>query len=271
MDMKKILAVAAAVVGTTVMADIVSSSVVGYTAKKAEQGKFIIMGAQLERLTDTGRDMKINGLVTGLTGVVFDSDGLWLDTASQIQVPSAAGYITYRYLDDGWYYDGTAAGARKAGWCDGSGNITDHELTPAIAQWVKSVPDSGSATVSGGVSDEDVATIDCPEGFALRANAFPVPIALNTSSMTSADIVGVNFDSDGAWRDTAPQIQVPSTTGYTTYFYLNDGWYDDGITAGTYKAGWCDGSGNIVSNTIAVAQGFWTKGVTGKFTLKFAK
>lgn len=271
MDMKKILAVAAAVVGTTVMADIVSSSVVGYTAKKAEQGKFIIMGAQLERLTDTGRDMKINGLVTGLTGVVYDSDNLWLDTASQIQVPSATGYITYRYLNNGWYNDGTEAGAYKAGWCDVNGTLTEDELTPGVGQWVRSVPNAGNAIVSGGVSDSNVAQIDCPKGFALRANTFPSPVVLNTATMTAEGIVGVNYDSDNTWLDTAPQIQVPSANGYVTYRYLNDGWYNDGTEVGVCKAGWCDVNGSLVSDTIAVAQGFWTKGVTGEFSLKFTK
>ena len=270
--MKKTMMAVAALSATVAMAtEIVSSDIVGYTAKEAEQGKFIIMGAQLERLADTGRDMKINGLVSGLTGVVYDSDDLWLDTASQIQVPSATGYTTYRYLNDGWYDDGTDEGAYKAGWCDAFGVLTDDELTSGIAQWVKSVPDSGSATVSGGVSDEDVATIDCPQGFALRANAFPIAITLNTSSMTSTDIVGVNYDSEEAWLDTAPQIQVPSANGYTTYRYLNDGWYDDGSAEGAYKAGWCDAFGVLVSDSIAAAQGFWTKGVTGEFTLTFNK
>ena len=43
MDVKKMLAVGAAVVGTVAMADIISSSVVGYTVKEAAQGKFLII------------------------------------------------------------------------------------------------------------------------------------------------------------------------------------------------------------------------------------
>lgn len=116
-----------------------SSDVVGYTAKEAEQGKFIIMGAQLERLADSGRDMKINGLVTGLTGVVYDSDDLWLDTASQVQVPSATGYTTYRYLNDGWYDDGTEEGAYKAGWCDVGGVLVSDSIAAAQGFWTKGV------------------------------------------------------------------------------------------------------------------------------------
>ena len=88
--------------------------------------------------------------------------------------------------------------------------------------------------------------------------------------MTSADVTGVNYDSEGAWLNTAPQIQVPSAAGYTTYRYLNDGWYDNN-GEDAYKPGWCDFNGNIVDDAIPAAQGFWTKGVQGAFTLTFKK
>ena len=35
--------------------------------------------------------MHINGLVSGLTAVVYDDGGAWLITAPQIQVPKASG------------------------------------------------------------------------------------------------------------------------------------------------------------------------------------
>ena len=245
------------------------TSIVGYTAKDADQGKFIIIGAQFEGVTDGS--MKINGLVNGLTGVDYDSDGIWLTTAAQIQVPATTGgYTTYRYLNDGWY-DDDGNDAYKSGWCDAGGNIVDDEFTLCVAHWLKSVQDSVSANVAGAVSEDSSADISCPVGFALRAGAFPIGITLNTAAMTAAGITGVDYDSDGTWLTTAPQIQVPATTGgYTTYRYLNDGWYDDdGNDA--YKSGWCDAGGNIVSDVIPAAQGFWTKGVQGAFTLTFTK
>jgi len=240
---------------------------VGYTAKEAEQGKFLIIGAQFEGVADGS--MKINGLVTGVEGVNYDDENTWRTTAAQIQVPSASGYTTYFYLNDGYDLikdDGTTA----AGWCDVGGNLVEDEFTPGVAAWFKSVPGDGSATVAGAVSDAGYKTVDCPIGFALRANTFPISVTLNSTAMTSDDIVGVDYDDENTWRTTAPQIQVPSATGYTTYFYLNDGYdlvKDDGTTA----AGWCDVGGNLVSDTIPAGQGFWTKGVTGGFTLKFTK
>ena len=118
--------------------------------------------------------------------------------------------------------------------------------------------------------EESLKTIECPTAFALRANTFPIAVTLNTSAMTSDDIVGVNYDEGNVFKTTAAQIQVPITGGYRTYYYLNDGYYEDGGKE-AYKAGWCDGDGNIVDAVIPAGQGFWTKGVSGAFTLKFAK
>ena len=225
------------------------------------------MGAQFESIKDGS--MKINDLVTGLTGVDYDDEDIWLTTAAQIQVPSANGYTTYRYLNDGYDLikdDGTVA----PGWCDGFGNLVNDEFTVGVAQWLKSVQDTASALVSGGVSDATKADISCPVGFALRANAFPVNTTLNTAAIASADIIGVDYDDDDVWLTTAPQIQVPSANGYTTYRYLNDG-YDLVKDDGTVAPGWCDGFGNLVSEAIPAAQGFWTKGVQGAFKMTFTK
>ena len=88
--------------------------------------------------------------------------------------------------------------------------------------------------------------------------------------MTSSDIVGVDYDESETFKDTAPQIQIPSEAGYDVYYYLNDGWYMDGEKE-AYKPGWCDSYGVLVDAEIPVMQGIWTKGVTGAFTLTFTK
>ena len=245
-----------------------SSNIVGYTAKDAPQGKFLILGAQFEGVAGGS---KINDLVSGVVGVDWDEANVFRDTAAQIQVPVSGGYDVYYYLNDGWYDDGSANGAYKAGWCDGDGSIVDVELTPGVAVWFKSVPGDAVATFAGAVPESDEATVTCPASFALRANIFPVSVALNGAGMVSSDIVGVDWDEGNAFRDTASQIQVPVTGGYDVYYYLNDGWYDDGSTDGAYKAGWCDGDGSIVDAVIPAAQGFWTKGTSGSFSLKFTK
>ena len=247
-----------------------SANVVGYSTKDAEQGKFIILGAQFDN-TDGAR--KVNGLISGVEGVAYDDDNLFKTTAAQIQVPNAStgGNDTYYYLTDGWYDDNGSDGF-KPGWCNGDGVLVDAELVPAIALWLRSTPGNAVANVAGAVSDEDEVDVSCPAVFALRANAFPMPVTINSDTMTSADIVGVAYDDSNVFKTTAPQLQVPNATtgGNDTYYYLTDGWYDDNGSDG-FKPGWCDSEGGLVDAVIPVAQGFWTKGVTGAFTLTFTR
>ena len=242
----------------------------GYSTKEAAQGRFIILGAQFDNV-DGAR--KVNGMLSGVEGVYYDDNYLFMTTAAQIQIPNAStgGYDTYYYLTDGWY-DDNGADAYKPGWCDAAGVLVDAELTSGIALWLRSTPGNATANVSGAVSDLSEVAVSCPALFALRSNAFPMAITLNTDQMTSANIVGVAYDDSFAFMTTAPQIQIPNamTGGYDTYYYLTDGWYDDNGADG-YKPGWCDAAGVLVDSVIPVAQGFWTKGVTGAFTLTFTK
>ena len=67
---------------------------------------------------------------------------------------------------------------------------------------------------------------------------------------------GVNFDEALAFQLTAPQIQVQSTAGYNTYYYLNDAYIE---ATDSTKQGWADGAGNYVEPTVAVGAGFWVK------------
>ena len=264
-------AVASALFGASYGATgaIESQNIVGYTSKDAAKGKFLIVGAQFDAVKG-GR--AINDLVSGVQGVDYDEANLWKNTAAQIQVPSTTGYNVYYYLNDGWYDDGSEEGITKAGWCDGDGNITDNEIDSMVAFWFKSVSGDATATVAGAVpSTKDTADVNCPVNFALRANAFPKPVALNSNAMQTIDITGVDYDDENVWKTNAAQIQIPSAAGYTVYYYLNDGWYDDGSEDGITKAGWCDGDGNIVSEEVVAGQGFWTKGTTGSFKLLFTK
>ena len=244
-------------------ADGISSDIVGYTTKDAPQGKFLILTAPFNNLY--AGEKVINGLIGGVEGVDYDDDNLWRITAAQIQVPSEkGGYKTYFYLNDGW----VSKDVYKPGWCDNFGNIADDAITPMLGFWFKSVPGAATAKCSGNVPTNRQASISSPAVFALRGNAFPAPIELNSESMTmtAEGINGVDYDTDNIWRTTAPQIQVPSEKGgYKTYFYLNDGWVSEGV----YKPGWCDAFGNIVADVIKTGQGFWTKGVTGPFKLVF--
>ena len=237
------------------------SNTVGYTTTDTDAGKWSILGVQFE---ETNGGMHVNGLVSGLTGVDYDDSGTWKNTAPQIQVPnSAGGYTLYYYLNDAW--DGSKG---VPGWANSMGDLADTGVfTPGVAVWLKSVQLDATASVAGAVPETDSATVSCPENFALRANVYPEAVTINSAAMTSSDISGVDYDDGGTWKNTAPQIQVPNSAGgYTLYYYLNDAW--DGSKG---VPGWANSMGDLASGTIPAAQGFWTKGVSAPFTLRFAK
>ena len=78
---------------------------------------------------------------------------------------------------------------------------------------------------------------------------------VNANTVLSG-FTGVDFDENSAFRLTAPQIQVQSTAGYNTYYYLNDAYIE---ATDSTKQGWADGAGNYVEPEIAVGAGFWVK------------
>ena len=266
--MKKLMIVAAAAMGLAAFGDIESANTVGFTTMAAGKGKFIMLGAQFDEI---GGGTKVQNLVAGVKGVPYDENGDFEKTAPQIQIPAGGGYQTFYYLEDGWYDDGTEEGGFKAGWCDGIGNITDYEVTPGVAIWLKSVGEDAIVNVSGEVPSVDEVEVECPEIFSMRANAFPTEIAINSDKMLVTDIAAVPYDEASEFEKTAPQIQIPFGGGYKTYYYLEDGWFDDGTEEGGFKAGWCDGIGNLTDATIPVAQGFWLKGVGSAFNVKFVR
>ena len=134
--MKKIMFGLAAAIAMVAAADIESSNIVGYTTQNADKGKFIIVGTGFEAVKG---GTAINEVLSGVQGVDFDEDGAFMDTAAQVQIPNGVGYDTYYFLNDGWYDDGTAEGATKAGWSDSMGNIVDAVIPVGQGFWTKGV------------------------------------------------------------------------------------------------------------------------------------
>ena len=224
----------------------------------------MILAAQFQD-TATG-EIDINKVVSGVKGVDWDDADAFKATAPQIQVQdSTGGYTTYYYLNDG-YVD---AATTKEGWCDLAGNYVALKVSAGSAFWFRDSGTSPSTTLAGQVEDDDVVSVETKSGaFTLVGNAFPSAFKLNSDKFTSDDIAGVDWDEGGDFETTAPQIQMQDATGgYTTYYYLNDGYVDDATT----KKGWCDGGGNYVADdAVAAGRGFWFKGA-GDATLKFSR
>ena len=252
MDIKKILAVGTAIVGTVAMADVVSSSVVGYQTDTIAQNKFVIKAIQFEDV-ESGK-VDVNKVFTGFTGVDYDDASAFMLTAPQIQVQSTTGYDMYYYLNDAYI---EATDSTKPGWADGNGNYVDLALTPGTAVWVKVPGGDAATTAAGAVAADDLVPVTVPANkFTLVGNAFPVAVTLNGPQMACEGIKGVDYDEASAFMATAPQIQVQSATGYDIYYYLNDAYVESDEST---KPGWADGNGNYVEPSVKVGAGFWVK------------
>jgi len=283
--MKKLMFGMAAALALCGMA-IESSNIVGYQTKAVEAGKFYILGVQFEGV---GVEADVNKIVSGFTGGSLLEDDDFTKTAPQIQIPNARGtYDVYYYLKDGWYDNGTEDGDFKPGWCDLNGVIAgDAESTltglleAGVAMWVKDVQAAESFQTAGQVPSDDRIEVTAPANFSLRANAFPQAFNLNDetqveySGLTAGDLL----DEDTDFTKVASQIQVPNAKGtYDVYYYLSNGWYNNGTEDGDFKPGWCDLNGVIAGDAestltgeVSAGQGFWTKGVAAPFTISFKK
>ena len=126
MDVKKILAVATAVVGTVAMADIVSSSVVGYQQNATVYGNQGV-GATFLPVSGTAKMGDI--VVTGY-GDSYVDGGIYcckLDIFGRSQ--TLMFWIDYTEGNDSWY-----------GWydIDGATSYNDVELQPGESVWLMS-------------------------------------------------------------------------------------------------------------------------------------
>ena len=272
--MKKVMFGLACAAAFGAIADIESANVVGYNQTGLVQNKNVILAAQFE---GTDGSTTLSKLLDGtkVIGSDYDEEFVWQTTAPMISVLNASGvYDSYFYLNDGWYDNGTADGDYKAGWCDVFGSIVDPDLVPGDSMWVKDRTGNGTFVVAGQViADSEMPVEIVAEKNTLKANPYPKAFSPNNEAdVTFTGLVGADYDEEFVWQTTAPMMSVLNESGvYDSYFYLNDGWYDNGTADGDYKAGWCDVFGSIADFTIPAGTGYWMNSRTGAFTMTFKK
>lgn len=259
--MKKIMFAAAVAAGMVAFGDAIeSANIVGYTTKAVEAGKYYLIGTQFDKAsTESAGSIDLNDLLK-LSGTItageYDNDFV---TAPQIQVLNAAGgYTKYFYISDGTYDDGEDTPLGFDAWCD----VDGYELTAAAkfalgkGFWFKSPVANGTITAAGQVSEVASTTLNFEANkYAILCNPYPVAVALQ--SLTTSATPGL-YDDDFA---TAPQIQVLNAAGgYTKYFYISDGTYDDGEDTPLGFNAWCDVDGYELEGTqIEAGAAFWIK------------
>ena len=253
---------------------IVSSSVVGYQQKGLPANKFLQAGAQFEDITSG--TLLLDSTISGLPGVDYDDDFVFMATAPHIQVLTNSGAPNmYYFLNDGYYETEEGEEAYKAGWCDSNGNIVDLTIVSGVGYWLKNASsDPQSINNAGQVAKPDSTDVVVPAAvFSINANVYPITANLNDSNAVEfPDIIGVDYDDSFAFMGTAPHIQIVNESGTPSmYYYLNDGYYEKEGGEEDYKAGWCDSNGNIVDVIIGAGSGYWVKATSGSFKITYKK
>ena len=231
---------------------LVSTEVVGYTTVTAQQDAWLLTAVQFEG-TD-GNDVNLSDLIRGeYAGVDFDEDFLFVNTAPHVMIPNATGYSDFFYIN----FEG------ETFWFDNDAGGPD-EGTPIVAGtgiWFKQSGNDCAVTFAGQVvSDSSVPVSTAAGEWCMIANPYPMSCAV--SGVTYSGIVGVDFDEDFEFVETAPHILVPKADGYSDFFYINyEGetfWFDN------------DAGGPDEGAVIPVGTGFWFKAATN-VTITFTK
>ena len=206
MDVKKMLAVGAAVVGTVAMADIISSSVVGYQQKDTVSGfNFVIPTFKA-----------VNSGLIHIQDIKIANATDWSDS---IQVLDEGGATIQQYF----YASAAESGYEADGWLsEDGGSLADVTFAPGQSILIDTA-DVAVLTFAGQVSTEDT-VIETVPGFNFVGNNTPVAINIQ-------DIKIVNATD---WSDS---IQVLDEGGATVqqYFYASaaesgyeaDGWLSE--------------------------------------------
>ena len=201
-----------------------------------------------------GNDAQLSNLVGGeYVGVDYDDDFNFLETAPHIMVPTASGYADYYYIN----FEGNTF------WFDFNAGGPDEgtPITAGTGIWFKQSGADCAVTFAGQVvSDSSVPVSTSKDTWSLISNPYPMGFAVSGATYTG--IVGIDYDDDFYFLETAPHLMVPTADGYADFYYINfEGstfWFD-------FNAGGPDDGA-----TVPVGSGFWFKAATD-VTITFTK
>ena len=262
--MKKLMITTAAFAAALALnADVVSSSVVGYSAKEQLNTKPTgIITFQWDAVS--GDTVKLNGFVQPSVTSVYSYDGdamieNWHLNAPKIQIRTpAGGYITRYYCADAYNNDSQKV---EAGWATDGGDLdTTTTLSLGGGAWVSCASADCSFTTSGAVATEETAVGGDSTITMLCGGAFPIAFKLNdTNAVVWTCSPGKSYEGDAMienWHLNAPKIQVrTSAGGYTTRYYCSDAYNND---TQQVEAGWATDGGDLdTTTTVDVGGGFW--------------
>lgn len=244
MDVKKILAVATAVVGTVAMADIVSSSVVGYQTLDGNEGyTFVTPTFDGVSTSYSIQDVKIIG--ANVTG----------EGAQSLQILDSEGNVQDEDYY-GWYNAGEAYKNSPAGWFDGNFDAIERPLDLGQAFLLSN--DDGEYTIqfSGKVVFTSIPAYECAEGYTSVGNITPIAKDIQKFALAGENVTGEGaqslqiLDSEG---------NVPDEDYY--------GWYNAGEAYKNSPTGWYDGNFDLAVRDIEPGQSFLISNDDGESTI----
>lgn len=251
MDIKKVMAVTAAVIGATAMANVVSSSVVGYAQSELRAGSSAV-GAQFVPISSETMDL-CDIVPTGYNKDTYVGGSITVQTldANGYMVP---GSMFYWYDDE----DGTA-------WFDGNDDeVVRGQVTykPGEALWVKANTTSEGLQSSGQVAEGSI-DVTLRSGSKLVCNPTPAPIPFNDDNNDGKFIAPMGYNED-TYVGGSITVQKLDKDGYMvpgSMFY----WYDD--EDGT---AWFDGNDDEVEGAVLnPGEAIWVKANSTSEKLNF--
>ena len=219
--MKKLIMGIAAIAATTAMAEIVSSSVVGYSNGDLREG-FKAAGAQFVPVSGTTIDL------TEITVTGYDKEEGTEEDVSVQTLNKNGGRVKQYY----WYdvVDGTDV---YYGWLDGSTGdfVAPGEVKFDVGDglWVYA-PNSDFGLQTAGQVMAASATVTLREGFKMVANPTPIAVDLTDITVTGYD------EEEGTEEDVSVQT-LNKNGGRVDQYY----WYDV-VDGNDVYYGWLDGA-----------------------------
>ena len=220
---------------------------------------YYMMGAQFENTS--GGDLHLEDIDFGdlaATAPCYDSDSEYMKTAVQVQIANTdrEGSLTYYFLSDGNWDDEKGEGT--PGWVDTDGIYANPTVAAGIGYWFRdALTGSPKVQTAGQVVPDSPWEKEFDTHYRFLVNPFPVAWDLESVDWGEIEKNAPSYDSDGAFMNTATQIQVPNADreGFSTYYFLADGNWDDEKGEGT--PGWVDTDGIYANPTVPMGRGCW--------------
>ena len=262
MDIKKMLAVGTAIIGTAVTAEgIVSSSVVGYLGNDMKaSGATMASGSFAAVTAANGSCTLADFTVSGYDAPEWNEEdeeytgGCNGTFVVQFLTSSGTVEASYRWYDNGevtpgWYNNNGSAI---------SGGAASVTISAGQAMWIQGR--GMKLTSAGAVNEEDIAFLTRSSGASAIGNATPIDHTLGKLVVTGYDAPEWNEEDEeytGGCNGTFV-VQFLTSSGTVEASYR---WYDNGeVAPGWYNNNGSAISGGATSVDIPAGQGLWVQG-----------